>query len=75
MVLQANVWFARFNVNAVRFGDQSLFVAKDIFIKCGGYKESLLMMEDQEIVHRIKKYGKLIVMHAVITTSARKIYR
>ena len=70
--LQANAWFTRFNVNAVRFGDQSLFVTKDVFIKCGGYNESLLMMEDQEIIHRIKKYGKFIVMNAVITTSARK---
>ena len=70
--LQANAWFTRFDVNAVRFGDQSLFVTKNLFIECGGYKESLLMMEDQEIIHRIKKYGKFIVMNAVITTSARK---
>ncbi len=31
--LKANCWFTRFDVNAVRFGDQSLFVTKDFFKK------------------------------------------
>lgn len=70
--LNANCWFTRFNVNAVRFGDQSLFVTNDVFNKCGGFNESLLMMEDQEIIHRIKKYGRFTVMNASIITSARK---
>ena len=70
--LKANCWFTRFDVNAVRFGDQSLFVTKDVFNKCGGFKEDLLLMEDQEIIHRIKRYGKFKVMNAVVTTSARK---
>ena len=70
--LKANCWFTRFDVNAVRFGDQSLFVTKDVFKNCGGFDEKLLMMEDQEIIHRIKKYGKFIVMNDTVTTSARK---
>jgi len=70
--LKANAWFTRFNVNAVRFGDQSLFVTKNIFQKSGCFREDLLMMEDQEIIHRIKKYGKFKVMNDYVTTSARK---
>jgi rSAM/selenodomain-associated transferase 2 len=70
--LKANCWFTRFDVNAVRFGDQSLFVTKDVFQKIGGFNESLLMMEDQEIIHRIKKYGRFKVMNDYVTTSARK---
>lgn len=70
--LKANCWFTRFDVNAVRFGDQSLFVTKEVFHKCGGFREDLLMMEDQEIIHRVKKYGKFRVMNAAVTTSARK---
>ena len=70
--LKTNAWFTRFDVNAFRFGDQSLFVTKDVFIKCGGFNENLLLMEDQEIIHRIKKYGKFTVMNRTITTSARK---
>ena len=70
--LKANCWFTRFDVNAVRFGDQSLFVTKDVFEKSGSFDESLLMMEDQEIIHRIKKYGKFMVMDGTVITSARK---
>ena len=70
--LKANSWFTRFNVNAVRFGDQSLFVTKEVFYSSGGFDANLLIMEDQEIIHRIKKYGKFVVMEGEITTSARK---
>ena len=70
--LKSNAWFTRFNINAVRFGDQSLFVTKDVFQKTGGFNENLLIMEDQEIIHRIKKYGRFKVMNDYVTTSARK---
>lgn len=70
--LKANAWITRFNVNAVRFGDQSLFVARDVFRKSGGFREDLMMMEDQEIIHRLKKFGKFKVLDDVILTSARK---
>ncbi len=70
--LKANAWFTRFNLNAVRFGDQSLFVTKEVFEKAGGFREDLVMMEDQEIIHRIKKHGRFKVMDDVVITSARK---
>jgi rSAM/selenodomain-associated transferase 2 len=70
--LKANAWFTRFDCNAFRFGDQSLFVLKDVFIKAGGFNEKLVVMEDQEIIHRLKKYGKFKVMPQPIITSARK---
>lgn len=70
--LKANSWFTRFNVNAVRFGDQSLFVTKRVFNKSGRFNEDLMLMEDQEIIHRLKKCGKFKVMKAAVSTSARK---
>lgn len=72
--LKANAWFTRFDVNAIRFGDQSLFVTKDVFNKCGGFHEDSCMMEDQEIIHRLKKFGRFIVMNNVVITSARKYH-
>ncbi|MEP6681856.1 MAG: TIGR04283 family arsenosugar biosynthesis glycosyltransferase [Parafilimonas sp.] len=72
--LKANAWFTKFDVNAVRFGDQSLFVTANVFNKCGGFSEDLYMMEDQEIIHRLKKFGRFIVMNNVVTTSARKYH-
>jgi len=44
--LKVNAWFTRFNINAIRFGDQSLFVTKGVFQKSGGFREDLVMMED-----------------------------
>lgn len=70
--LKFNCWFTRFDINAVRFGDQSLFVTKNVFKKAGGFREDLLMMEDQEIIARIKKYGKFKVVNRKVITSARK---
>ena len=70
--LQANSWFTRFDVNAIRFGDQSLFVTREVFHQSGGFSEQLLMMEDQEIIHRLKKRGRFRVMKGAVITSARK---
>lgn len=70
--LKANAWFTRFNVNAYRFGDQSLFVRKVVFEKSGGFNEKLIMLEDQEIVTRLKKHGSFIVLSKPVTTSSRK---
>jgi len=70
--LKANAWFTRFNVNAIRFGDQSLFVTKELFQKVGGFREELMLMEDQEIISRLKKFGKFEVIDHYVTTSARK---
>lgn len=70
--LKANAWLTRFDVNAVRFGDQSLYVAKEVFQKSGGFREDLIVMEDQEIIHRLKRYGNFVVINDYVTTSSRK---
>lgn len=70
--LKANAWFTRLNVNAVRFGDQGLFVTKEVFEKCGRFDERLYIMEDQEIIHRLKKFSRFKVLNAEVTTSSRK---
>lgn len=70
--LKMNAWFTRYNVNAIRFGDQSLFVRKSVFESIGGFREDLIIMEDQEIIHRIRKKGSFNVIAGYITTSARK---
>ncbi len=70
--LQLNCWFTRFNVNSVRFGDQSLFVTKSIFEQAGKFREDLIVMEDQEIIGRIRKLTRFRVFPRSVTTSARK---
>ena len=70
--LSFNSWFTRFDIDLIRFGDQSLFVTREIFTKDGGFDEKLLIMEDAEIIPRLRKFGKFKVLSKFVTTSARK---
>lgn len=70
--LKLQCWFTRFDIDAFRYGDQSLFVKKEAFLAIGGFDENLTLMEDNEIIGRLKKYGRFRVMEKTIITSARK---
>jgi rSAM/selenodomain-associated transferase 2 len=70
--LKANTWFTRFDVNAIRFGDQSLFITKEKFIQSGGFCEKHIVMEDLEIIKRIRKICRFKVIRKPVITSARK---
>ncbi len=70
--LKANCWFTRFDINAIRFGDQSLFVQKEVFEKCGGFSEKHIVMEDLEIIPRIRKLCRFTVIKKPVITSTRK---
>ncbi|MAL16900.1 MAG: hypothetical protein CL670_07580 [Balneola sp.] len=71
-LLKYYAWFTRFDVDVFRFGDQSLFVEKALFYKIGGFDEKLLVMEDQEIVTRLKNHAQFGIIKKSVTTSARK---
>lgn len=70
--LKANAWFTRFNVDAVRFGDQSLFVTKAAFAIANGFSERLIVMEDQHLIKKLKKQVKFKLIQEAVVTSARK---
>jgi len=70
--LRFSAWCTRLPLTAVRFGDQSLFVRRDLFERLGGYREDLLLMEDQEIVGRLRARAPFRLLPGVVTTSARK---
>ena len=70
--LRANCWATRFDVDAIRFGDQSLFVQKKIFVQIGSFCEKHVVMEDQEIIKRLKKKVRFSVLKKPVLTSARK---
>jgi rSAM/selenodomain-associated transferase 2 len=72
--LRFNAWFTRFPFTAFRFGDQSLFVTCDVF-KAAGPFATLEIMEDQELVGRIKKTAPFVILNKHIETSARKYLR
>ena len=53
------------------YGDQAIFVPATTFGKAGGYPDWPLL-EDVEIVRRLKQLGKVRIADAAATTSARR---
>ncbi|RTQ49700.1 glycosyltransferase [Hymenobacter gummosus] len=70
--LRLNAWFTRFPADIIRFGDQSLFVHRAVFERAGGFRTDMLVLEDQEIIGRLRRHGRFVVLPATVTTSARK---
>lgn len=70
--LKANCWFTRFDVDTIRFGDQSLFVTKEKFLEVEGFCEKHIVLEDQHIIRRLKKISSFKVLKKPVVTSARK---
>ncbi len=53
------------------YGDQALFLKAETFCTVGGFPE-LPIMEDFELVHRLRRRGRIAVANAAVTTSARR---
>ena len=53
------------------YGDQALFVKASVFRELGGYA-GMPLMEDVDLVRRLKRYGRLSYLEAPVTTSARR---
>ena len=70
--LKANCWFTRFDIDAIRFGDQSLFVNKQKFDEAGGFCKKHIVLEDHEFIKRLKKICKFTIIKKPVLTSARK---
>lgn len=64
---------SRWDVDAFRFGDQSLFVSRQQFYAAGGYREDHELLEGHEMVRRLRQTtGKFRVLNASVSTSARR---
>ncbi|WP_039948228.1 TIGR04283 family arsenosugar biosynthesis glycosyltransferase [Leptospira fainei] len=70
--LKLNAVYKDANLSLLRFGDQGLFVTTAIFSKCGGFREDWNLMEDSEIVRRIRKISSFNVLDSRIIVSPRK---
>jgi hypothetical protein len=53
------------------FGDQGIFVKKDVFEALGGYKD-IPIMEDWDLSQRLHNSGKISLLKNRIGTSARR---
>lgn len=62
----------RSRVTRIPFGDQGIFIRKDYFMKVGGYRE-IPVMEDVEIMDRIKKQGgRIYIIPRKVSTDSRR---
>ncbi len=78
--LDASAWQARLIERAVRwrvrclglaYGDQALFVRRATFTAVGGFRESPLM-EDVDLIRRVRHTGRLYHSALAVVTSARR---
>jgi rSAM/selenodomain-associated transferase 2 len=71
-LLRINSWFTKFDGLLSGGGDQTLFIKKSAFQELGGFDEYYCIMEDFDIVRRIRKKFKFKVIPRQIKVSARK---
>jgi glycosyltransferase involved in cell wall biosynthesis len=58
-----------------RIEDQSLFVISELFEKAGKFREDLMLLEDHELIDRLKRYSGFILLKECILTPAKKNIR
>ncbi len=56
------------------YGDQSIFVRRDVFMKLGGFAK-IPLMEDVEFSRRLRGAGKIAVLDPPVESSARRHLR
>ena len=71
-LLKVNAFFTRFDLFLCSGGDQTLFITKDLFQQIGGYDNSMHIMEDYDIVSRVRLYGRYKILNGNALVSARK---
>jgi len=71
-IMQLYGWFTQFPLPVFRGGDQSLFVTRALFSKIGGFDEQLQVMEDIDIIERIRSHADFHILDSHVTTSSRK---
>lgn len=54
------------------YGDQAIFIKRDVFEKIGGFRE-YPFLEDIDLAIRLRKLGKLKYIHYSVTASSRRL--
>jgi len=71
-LLRFNSYGTRFKGLYSRGGDQTLFITRSLFERIGGFNEHYVIMEDFDIVRRILRVAKFLVIPKDVVVSARK---
>jgi rSAM/selenodomain-associated transferase 2 len=71
-LLRLNSYGTRFKGIMSRGGDQTLFITRALFERLGGFNERFVIMEDFEIIQRIRKVASFLIVPQDVIVSARK---
>lgn len=61
----------RCNLFSLPYGDQAIFMRRDVFTEHGGWPD-MHIMEDYELMRRLRCTGRVVVVPETVTTSARR---
>lgn len=61
----------RSRITRIPYGDQGIFVRRSVFEEIGGFGE-MPIMEDVDLMRRLKKVGKVVMLRDKVKTSARR---
>lgn len=53
------------------YGDQAIFISRKLFKEIGGFAE-IPIMEDFELIRRLRRKGKITILDATVLTSSRR---
>lgn len=73
-ILRGVSFITRFNFRLFHFGDQGIFVRRDVFQKLHGYKE-IPIMEDYDFYKKLRKQGKVVLIRMPVISSARRFIK
>jgi len=71
-LLKVNSWLTRFNGVFSGGGDQTLYIEKALFNDLNGFDEEYTIMEDFDLVRRIREITEFRILPKSIKVSARK---
>ena len=71
-LLRLNSYGTRFKGLMSRGGDQTLFITRALFARLGGFNERFVVMEDFEMIQRIRRQARFLLVPQDVLVSARK---
>ena len=71
-LLRLSAWCTRLDMALVRFGDQSLFVTRRAMRLETGFDERYDVLEDQELVRRLRRRWRFVVLDRAVVASSRR---
>jgi len=65
--------FSKSKIDYTRVDNHSLFVLKELFEKTGRFREDMMIMEDREMIERLKRYAVYTILKEKIEPPAAKL--